>query len=230
MKSKKYFNLSLFLLGITFLIIGFALIFMPDRVPVHYDFRGNIDKYGSKYTFLILPAFALVFWLILHFIASFFFKKESPNHNYLYLAASIANIIFILLETIFIVLSFTKEKAVSVENVIYKILNAGLGLFFIFIGNILPKITKNKFFGLRTTWSLYNDNTWNKSQRYGGFTLVAVGFLMVMATIFVPGIYNLIVTGLSLVFALTFSIFFSYKVYKEEKEKENLQNKTTSNQ
>ena len=71
---------------------------------------------------------------------------------------------------------------------------------------------------------LYNDNTWNKSQRYGGFAFVGTGFIIIVASIFVPGIYNLLVLFLTLMFGLVLSIILSYKVYKEEKAKE----KTTS--
>ena len=28
---------------------AFVLQFMPDRIPAHYDFSGEIDRWGSKY-------------------------------------------------------------------------------------------------------------------------------------------------------------------------------------
>ena len=54
MKSKKIFNLSLVMLGLAFLIVIISLVFMPDTVPIHYDLKGNIDNYGSKYVYLAI--------------------------------------------------------------------------------------------------------------------------------------------------------------------------------
>ena len=32
-----------------------VLQFMPEKVPMHYDLAGNIDRWGSKYENLIFP-------------------------------------------------------------------------------------------------------------------------------------------------------------------------------
>lgn len=37
-----------------------ALTVLPDQVPMHYDLAGEIDRWGSKYENLILPAMVLV--------------------------------------------------------------------------------------------------------------------------------------------------------------------------
>lgn len=224
MKSKKHFKLSLFLLAAAFLIVAIALIFMPKTVPVHYNIRGNIDRYGSKFEFLILPALGALLWLIFHLLAKKSFKENEANRSHLYLASAYLLFVFIVLEIIFIILAFNHSENIPSEDIIYKTINVILGLFCIVIGNIMPKMTRNKVMGLRTTWSLYNDNTWNKSQRYGGFAFVGTGFIIIVASIFVPGIYNLLVLFLTLIFGLVLSIILSYKVYKEEKAKE----KTTS--
>ena len=51
-------------------LIGTAimLLFMPDRVPMHYDLAWNVDRWGSKYENLIFPIiilFVSLFWTLL---------------------------------------------------------------------------------------------------------------------------------------------------------------------
>ncbi|MGI6767730.1 MAG: SdpI family protein [Bacilli bacterium] len=220
MKSKKIFNLSLVMLGLAFLIVIISLVFMPDTVPIHYDLKGNIDNYGSKFLFLIMPTSALFIWFIFHLIAKFAFKDNEANQKQIYLASACTTFVFIVLEIIFSALAFVNSDKKPIDNLIYPILNVALGISFIIIGNFLPKLTKNKLIGLRTPWSLYNDNTWNISQRYGGYILVGIGFILIIATIFVSGIYNFIVL-LSCLFLMTvLALLFSYLVYKKEKAKE----------
>ena len=42
-------------------IVGTAilLIFTPDTIPVHYNFAGEVDRFGSKYENLIWPIFTI---------------------------------------------------------------------------------------------------------------------------------------------------------------------------
>lgn len=43
-------------------IVGTAilLIFTPDTIPVHYNFAGEVDRFGSKYENLIWPIFTII--------------------------------------------------------------------------------------------------------------------------------------------------------------------------
>lgn len=54
------------LAGITlFLIINWASI--PEKVPMHYDWAGNINRWGSKAELVILP---IISWMLYLFITA----------------------------------------------------------------------------------------------------------------------------------------------------------------
>ena len=36
---------------------------LPDQIPMHYDFAGNIDRYGSKASALFLPILAVIMYI-----------------------------------------------------------------------------------------------------------------------------------------------------------------------
>ena len=51
------------------IITAAAIPFMSDKVPMHYDVSGNVDRYGSKYENFIFPFSIIaitIFWLILY--------------------------------------------------------------------------------------------------------------------------------------------------------------------
>lgn len=60
------------------------------------------------------------------------------------------------------------------------------GIAFVICGNIMPKSDRNEAFGLRTPWSLSNDEVWRKSQRFGGYAMIASGVLTVVAGLALP--------------------------------------------
>ena len=53
MKNKKtlYFILMFLPLIITLVVLPF----LPEQIPAHYNFAGEIDRWGSKYESLIFP-------------------------------------------------------------------------------------------------------------------------------------------------------------------------------
>ncbi|MDY4014795.1 MAG: SdpI family protein [Parafannyhessea umbonata] len=54
----------------------------------------------------------------------------------------------------------------------------GVGLLFVWIGNYLPRVRRNYTFGVRTSWALEDERTWQKTQRMGGITFVIMGIAL----------------------------------------------------
>jgi uncharacterized membrane protein len=57
---------------------------------------------------------------------------------------------------------------------------AAMGGLFIVIGNLLSKTKKNFFVGIRTPWTLANDEVWSRTHRFGGRVFVVVGALLIV--------------------------------------------------
>jgi uncharacterized membrane protein len=55
-----------------------------------------------------------------------------------------------------------------------------LGLLLIVIGNFLGKVKRNFFLGIRTPWTLANDEVWLRTHRLGGKTFVIGGLLVIV--------------------------------------------------
>jgi len=49
----------------------FFILQLPDTIPMHFDFKGNIDRYGSKHFIWILPIIGLVTHLSLKHLLKF---------------------------------------------------------------------------------------------------------------------------------------------------------------
>jgi len=54
-----------------------------------------------------------------------------------------------------------------------------LGVFFVVLGNFLPVVRRNFFIGIRTPWTLADEEVWARTHRWGGRAFVAVGVLMI---------------------------------------------------
>lgn len=88
----------------------------------------------------------------------------------------------------------------------------------------MPKLRMNSFIGLRTTWSLKNEVTWKKSQRFGGITFILAGFLIILVCIFTRDIQCALWTMLIFIMTLIADVLYSYKISLKYQQLEFYQN------
>ena len=91
------------------------------------------------------------------------------------------------------------------------------GIIFVVVGNYMTKAKRNTVVGFRTAWSMYNDNTWRKSNRFGAISIVVAGVLTIITAAFANGITSTILLLVYLLSATIIAILYSKKVYDQEK-------------
>ncbi len=199
------------------------LILSPDRIPVHYNFAGEVDRIGNKYENLIWPGFAVgmgVFFLLMARIPRK--KGEKTNEKVLMIAGVCTLIFFTLLGFYFMqkALRYDPQAAPQVSfDDLNRFVSVGIGALLVVLGNIMPKMRRNALFGLRTKWSMANDNVWQKSQRFGGITSVIAGFTMIILALLIPGIWNVLVMTIVIVVWLILCIVASHRFYLEDQDR-----------
>ena len=196
------------------------LSFLPDTVPLHYDFQGNIDRYGSKYELLIFPAIALIMELLFAFVAYKERKKgERSNEKPILYTAIGACLPFTALGIYIMAKSINNPEPVKAESIM-SFMGIAMGVMLIILGNAMPKARMNSVFGLRTSWSMKNERVWQKSQRLGGIALVIGGVVMIILMAFIKGPWSILVLTAVIAAVLTVSVAGSRRYYLEDKRNE----------
>ena len=77
-------------------IVGTAilLIFTPDTIPVHYNFAGEVDRFGSKYENLIWPIFTITMGAFFILLAKQKRKKGETVNEKILLYTGICTLLF----------------------------------------------------------------------------------------------------------------------------------------
>ena len=211
------------------IVTAVALKFMPDTVPLHYNFAREIDRWGSKYEHFLMPVFLIV-WVILMQVITYFQEKKIEDEPTPREQASrrnnikVVRIVTIVFEIFWLILIcwmlWTSKENANIETA-QTVTNMGqfiwvaLGILLVVLGNILPKSRMNSVIGVRTTWSMYNEETWSKSNRFGGIVLMVTGVAMVIASLILKE-STLIIANLGLMILSSIVILvYTYKVFKE---------------
>jgi len=92
-----------------------------------------------------------------------------------------------------------------------------IGVLFIILGNYMGKIKPNWFMGIRTPWTLSNEEVWNKTHRLGGKMFILLGLVMICGT-FLPSETFWKAFTVSIVIILLIPMIYSYLLYRKLKE------------
>lgn len=201
MKNNKFLWIVSFIPLIVTLIV---LQFLPDKIPMHYDMAGNIDRWGSKYEQFIFPVIILGLSFMWQCMISYFEKKYESGEDEKQRAEACSNVKILRLVAVAMAVVFgimhivsmysayieavnMKEQSVIEINVVVNILWA---VVFIIVGNYIPKAKRNAVVGFRTKKSLSDDAVWRKTNRFAGITLMIAGVLIIIETLLVRGMLS----------------------------------------
>ncbi|MBE6015804.1 MAG: DUF1648 domain-containing protein [Lachnospiraceae bacterium] len=219
---------------ITFMLLigtAIAIQFFPDSVPMHMDMAGNIDRWGSKYEELIYPVIVVVISLFWTLLIKYYEKKALKTENekdlagiktnvkVIGIAAVAETVLFAAMQCFFLYTSYTaaiaKDSRISVDLMrVTSILCAAL---LIVLGNVMTKTRTNNVIGVRVVWSMYNDNTWKKTNLFGAIAFIITGIItIIMSAILPTGDLALVVLLVLIIIATIATLVYSAKVYKEE--------------
>ena len=218
MNKKRIIYFALMFLPLVVAVI--ALPFLPEKIPAHYNFAGEIDRFGSKYETLIFPLVSIGMGFFMLWMAKISAKQEEggKNNEKIVFYTGMGLSVFFTLEHCFsLYKSFAAAESMSYahEADINQFVCILLGISLVIMGNFMPKLRNNSVIGLRTSWSTKNDTTWKKCQLFGGVSFIICGVLMVACGIFVEG-YTAMCTALGLLIADTIiCVIYSYKIAKK---------------
>lgn len=150
---------------------------MPARVGIHWNARGQVDGFGPVWMLLVLGpgvmTLSLLLFVILPWISPRRFEVETFERTYLELMLAIVA----LQGYVFGVLLWTASgRPLYVPTALV----GGLAVLHVFIGNILGKVRRNFYIGIRTPWTLADERVWYASHRFAGKTMVATGVAALM--------------------------------------------------
>jgi len=185
---------------------------LPDTVPTHFDAKGEPNDYSSKaFALLLLPAMNIIIYFILFFIP----RIDPRKKNYAAFGSSYQNIrllIHLFLAGMFVFVTQTTSDGQPLK------LNAFLSamlLFFALLGNYMRTVRSNFFVGIRTPWTLSNDEVWRKTHELGGKIWFYSGIVLAIIVFFLSQNAAAIVTFCGVFLMVMIPVIYSYLEYRK---------------
>lgn len=184
---------------------------LPEKVPMHWNYDGEIDRWGEKYTLIILVFFLTIFlYIILLFIPKIDPKKRLEIMGNKFYQLKVVLLLFFTCLA-FIIIYFSQNQVIPNQSLLYM----PAGILFIALGNYFKVIQPNYFMGIRTPWTLENKEVWKATHKLAGKIWMLGGFIIIISCLIFPkeiAKYSLIAATIINVFV---PIVFSYFKFKK---------------
>lgn len=205
-RANALFTLAI--VGATWAASLAMYVSLPQRVPIHWNIRGEVDGYGSKsVAAFAMPVAMLALWALfraLPWLSPRQFELDAFRGTYEFVIALVMAL-FAYMHGLILWAAYGGKLDLN------RALVGGLCLFFALIGNVLGKVRRNFFVGVRTPWTLASERVWIDTHRLAARLFVAAGvsglllclaiggptafvgtISLILLAAFVPAIYSLV--------------------------------------
>lgn len=184
---------------------------MPEKMASHWNARGQVDGYMSKFWGLFLMPFVLI-GLALLFTT---IPRIDP------LKANIKK--FRKYYDEFIILFFIFMLSIHFQAILWNIgikispnvtAPIGFGILFFFIGILCENAKRNWFIGIKNPWTLSSERVWEKTHKIGGKLFKIAGVIAFVGVFFQS--YALFFIFVPVISVAAYTIIYSYVEYQTE--------------
>jgi uncharacterized membrane protein len=202
--TGKYYLFGISLTAAVLVATVVAYPHLSSSVATHWNMRNQPDGYSPKWAlFLIGPGLMAGIMLLMHFLPWLSpknFEVDTFRSTYLQIMLML---VCMLAYFNAVVLWAGVGHSLNVGRAIV----GGVCLLFALLGNLMGKIRRNFYIGVRTPWALANERVWNATHRFAAKTFVAGGlaglaltaagldgrlvFVVLMVGALVPVVYSL---------------------------------------
>ena len=176
---RNYFLIAALLIVATLTV---TLIFYPDlpsRIPMHWNWRGQVNRYGDKWEIFLMPAAMVVVVLLfaaMSWLSPRRFEVNTFRSTYLYVML-LALAFMAYIHALHLWAAFSKPLDMN------RALLGASFLLLILFGNVLSRVRRNFFIGVRTPWTLSSEKVWDATHRFAARAFVLAGLLGLLSLI-----------------------------------------------
>lgn len=185
---------------------------LPAEVPAHWNVNGAVDRTMPRLQgVLLLPGLSALIWALRIALPALDPRRATYNEWEPTLRLFINTL----------VVFFGVVYVIALGNALGWNIGTGrgvavaVGVLFTALGNEMGRVQPNWFFGIRTPWTLSNDQVWQRTHRLGGRIFFAGGIAIALLALVLP-LPLMMYALLGIVCGTTATLFvYSYLLWRQ---------------
>ena len=178
--KKHVFPLVIMSLSILWWVILYNKL--PSQIPMQWGVDGTVNSYAPKLQAAFTHNGILLFLYAVLVLSP---KMDPRKQNYPKFSRSYRIITLAIMLVLFLLNISVLLASLGYNLNVTTITPILVGILFIILGNYMQTVKPNFFIGIRTAWTLSNEQVWRKTHRLGS-KLFILGGILFFVTPFVP--------------------------------------------
>jgi uncharacterized membrane protein len=181
---------------------------LPARVPTHWNLHMEPDRYAPKLAFCFFGPGFMALVMVLTWLFPWLSPKRFQMDAFWSTYHRVMLLCFGLMAYLYAAMLWADSgRAIDMGRAIL----GGACLFIVLFGNMMGKLRRNFYIGVRTPWTLASERVWNATHRFAAKTFVAgglIGLALSIAGLYLWAVLVLFVSGLA-------AVVYSLAYYKK---------------
>lgn len=189
---------------------------MPAKMASHWNIRGEVDGYMSKFWGLFLmPLISVGMFLLFVLIP----KIDPLKANIEKFRKYFDGFIVLVMIFLFYIYLLTIFWNIGLRFNMGQLMIPAMAILFYYCGILIENAKRNWSIGIRTPWTLSNEKVWDKTHQLGGKLFKIVGIVAFLGIIFPNYAFFLIL--FPVIAVSIYTVIYSYFKYRKEGVEEN---------
>jgi len=199
------------IIALTFMVGLYFYPSLPSKVPSHWNFKGQINGYSGRFFGAFgLPLMNLAMYSL--FIILPYIDPKQANYEKFPSAYKVIrytlHIFFVGMQAVVLLVALGNTVNVGM------FVGLGVSILLVVIGNVMGKFKHNYFVGIKTPWTLANEEVWVKTHRMASPLWVVGGILSGIFAII--GNETFFIALMIIVFIISIvPMVYSYVIFKK---------------
>lgn len=209
MDTRRLNALSLALIAGSFLFSAAVFLWLPDQIPSHWNLAGEVDSTMSKtWGAFMMPLIMLGLYAIFLMIPALSPKGygiEAANSGFVGIRIAVFAL-FALLNVLILL------AALGIPIAMGSAVSMAVGGLLAVLGWFLDRLPRNFYVGIRTPWTIVDEDNWTRTHRLSKWLFIAAGLVMIAGGIM--GANAFVIVAAALVAGLV-PMIYSYLIYRQ---------------
>ena len=209
MDTRRLNAISLALIAGSFLFSAAVYLWLPDQIPSHWNLAGEVASTMSKtWGAFMMPLIVLGLYGVFRVIPALSPKGygiDAANSGFVGIRVAVFAL-FALLNLLILL------AALGVPIAMGSAVSMAVGGLLAVLGWFLDRLPRNFYVGIRTPWTIVDEDNWTRTHRLGKWLFMAAGLVMVVGGIMGANAFVIVAAALA---AGLVPMVYSYLIYPQ---------------
>ncbi|MCP4882471.1 MAG: DUF1648 domain-containing protein [Flavobacteriales bacterium] len=195
---------------IPFIYLAYIWEKLPEKVALHWNIEGEVDRYGDKSELILIPILLPLLIYVLFMIIPKIDPKDKLKHmGKKYNVLKTVLTVFMSVLSMIIIYTALNESFYN-PNYIFLM----IGVLFAILGNYFKTIRANYFIGIKTPWTLENETVWKETHKLAGKIWFIGGLVIIFGSLILEKTANTVLFAITTVTITLIPVVYSYFKYQ----------------